>query len=1039
MKRAVKGSIILVVVVAVLVLAFSFFENKPAVEHVNSTDSVTKDCSQQAQIYFEYLGTYLKDRTGVFSDHKAAQQFIVDELKLAGYSEDEITLQKIEGRSGKNIVLKVEGDDPTKSVIVGAHFDGDGVGDNGSGTALLLAEACSLQGEQLPVTTYYVFFDEEESGGYGSESFANSLSEDEAESVIYMINMDAIAFGDYCNIYGGKQDSVTKEISQTEGYEYACKVAKQLGFHVYGPDELSGYYAEHGKGPELDPIGIFTNPWTPEHPAPENTVEDAMRAYSPTTIPASDHVPFVQRDIPYIYFEATNWYVKTDYEDMAYIGYTDVADEHVGDKGIIMNTRYDTLETMNTYYPGRSLEHFRLYAPILSELILHPMGYGNSYVSDAQEATTHKEEWIKDLEIIREAYPKRAKGFFDHWSEEAWNAGIDELEQDIQMDRLSDLYITYRINGLLAKAKILHVSFQCGYMPQEQYFPIIPRRTEDGIYYLEGAAKQYEPYLGCEIKDINGHECEEIGEALDTIHPSENVRQVEIMYAVCGISKDEMAYLGLSNQESDYMTVVTREGNEEKVALNVALNPNEVEWVHDNDRFNGAWVSRSMPKGAYHGFWYNLDEENRVFYFNYSEAQDAETNHDSSMTYFRDFAKDMAEKMTELNDAYDKIVIDLRYNHGGDSELINVYLLRPYRELFADKKMYVLIGEQTFSAGLNAANDLDEAYDVVFIGQETGGIVGGYTNQQYVPLPNTKSCYGFCRSKAMYPTLELREKQVIGRGIIPDILISDTLADVSSGLDLAYEKVIDTPNVVTADFSKYFGDVNGCAVLYDSVFNEYQVYNEDLAYKQISPYSTFKIIATLMGLHNGVLENAYSKMNYDGTIYPNDSWNKDVTLGEAFDSSCIWYFKKVIEAIGKDEVQEELNTLSYGNCDVSEWNGSGINPMDDLNGFWLGSSLKISPMEQVRVMKDIFCDGRFFSEQEIGTLQDVMTYDEVNRHAILGKTGTNRNQEGWYVGFITKEEEKWCFAVYIRSDEASSCVATGNEAREIIKRIFESL
>lgn len=359
------------VTMLMIILLLCSCGNIPSVNHVQSSSSLQNDFSDQTQEYFEYIGTYLKKGSGL-SKHDDTQEWIIEELRQAGYSDEQITLQKIEGKSGKNIVVKAEGTDSEKSIIVGAHYDGEGVGDNGSGVALLLAAACGLSKEILPVTTYYVFFDEEESGGYGSESFADSLSDEMVNSTVYMINIDAIAFGDYCNIYGGKQDSLTKDISKTEGYEYASELARKLGFNVYGTKELEGYFEEHGEGVALDPNGLFTNPWTKEHPAPENTVSDELHSYSPTTIPMSDHVPFIDRGITYIYFEATNWYIKTDYEEIAYIGYTDVGDESVGDGGFIMNTKYDTLETMNTYYPGRSLEHFRLYSPLLSELILNP-------------------------------------------------------------------------------------------------------------------------------------------------------------------------------------------------------------------------------------------------------------------------------------------------------------------------------------------------------------------------------------------------------------------------------------------------------------------------------------------------------------------------------------------------------------------------------------------------------------------------------------------------------------------------------------------
>lgn len=375
-KKIIAITAGILVLVAAAVFCFhartDSFESLPEAEHIDVTDA-SGDFSEQSQIYFEYIGTYLKNRSGRTGDHDNAQQWIVSELEKAGYDSSQITLQDIPDCYGKNIILRVEGKDPSKMIIAGAHYDGDGAGDNGSGTALLLATARGLQKQKLPVTTVFVFFDEEESGLFGSEAFADSLTKEEAESTIYMINIDAIGFGDYCNLYSGIEDEDTGEVTQLEAYDYACGMAREQGLNVYGPEDLDGYYAKHGKGPKLDPKGLFTNPWTRANPAPENTVDESLHYYSPMTIPASDHVPFMEKGIPYLYFEATNWYMKSNNDDIAYIGYTDVGDESVGDGGIIMNTEYDTLETMAEYYPGRSLEHFRLYSPLLTELILKPM------------------------------------------------------------------------------------------------------------------------------------------------------------------------------------------------------------------------------------------------------------------------------------------------------------------------------------------------------------------------------------------------------------------------------------------------------------------------------------------------------------------------------------------------------------------------------------------------------------------------------------------------------------------------------------------
>ena len=157
-------------------------------------------------------------------------------------------------------------------------------------------------------------------------------------------------------------------------------------------------------------------------------------------------------------------------------------------------------------------------------------------------------------------------------------------------------------------------------------------------------------------------------------------------------------------------------------------------------------------------------------------------------------------------------------------------------------------------------------------------------------------------------------------------------------------------------------------------------------------YSTFKIISALLGLQKGVIVDESSTMGYDGTDYGNAEWNGDLTLEEAFEKSCIWYFREVIDLVGRDKMQEELKNLQYGNCDISEWNGSNINPLENLNGFWLDSSLKISPLEQVEVLSRIFEGHSDYDSRNIEILKRIMLVDENDSQKIYGKTGSGNGE-----------------------------------------------
>lgn len=336
------------------------------------------DIYDRALAYVQKIGTEFTDRDMIETDrdgnsHEAMILWITEELRNAGYADEMIIRQDFRETyddrefTGTNIILTVPGKDPSKQIIIGAHHDGDGIGDNGTGAALLLAAACTLSRFEPEYDLRFIFFDGEEYGLFGSKHYANNMSEEEVASTLYMINMDALAFGDYCNIYGGNCDEENNTFL-TEAYNLTMDRAESLGFKTWRTEDLDGYFDEHGTGPAIEPDTFYSNPWTKEHPSPTN-----FKVPSPMTIFASDHAGFLRRGIQIVYLEATNWFVKGDIEKYEYIGYYETYRNDVGDNGMFMNTEFDTLENLNTFFPGRLEEHLRLFGTLLISIITDPL------------------------------------------------------------------------------------------------------------------------------------------------------------------------------------------------------------------------------------------------------------------------------------------------------------------------------------------------------------------------------------------------------------------------------------------------------------------------------------------------------------------------------------------------------------------------------------------------------------------------------------------------------------------------------------------
>lgn len=243
--------------------------------------------------------------------------------------------------------------------------------------------------------------------------------------------------------------------------------------------------------------------------------------------------------------------------------------------------------------------------------------------------------------------------------------------------------------------------------------------------------------------------------------------------------------------------------------------------------------------------------------------------------------------------------------------------------------------------------------------------------------------------------------------------------------DNSAETIDVTPEIVEADWSNYFNGLNGTAVVYDATNQQYTIYNRDLAVTESSPCSTFKIISSLIALENGIIEPENSTRTWSGEIFWNEDWNKDIDFPEAFRTSCVWYYRQVIDDIGQDLMQRELDKLQYGNCDISDWEGrlNTNNSNRALTGFWIESSLLISPVEQVEVMERIFGDNSAYSEKTQAELKQVMLLPEIDSTdiSIYGKKGMGKASgivvDAWFTGFAESTTGKIYFCVRLgRSD-----------------------
>jgi alkaline phosphatase isozyme conversion protein len=259
------------------------------------------------------------------SGETQAAQYISQVFQAIGFSAETqpFTADGINGSVTSANVVAIKKGTSAQEVIVGAHYDSTGAGpgadDNASGVAVMLEVARLLTSQTTPYTIRFIAFGAAESGLLGSYFYLNQMSQEEFENVIGMVDLDGLIAGNVAYVYGD-------EGQQSHVRDWAVEWASGNGFDLQTIRNVDLTDPKTGKG-------------------------------------TSDYAPFRDAGIPYAYFQSTDWALGDKK------GHTQV-DPRYGDNGVIRHTKYDSLDYLDTTFPGRVDQHLDLFVSVLSNLLI---------------------------------------------------------------------------------------------------------------------------------------------------------------------------------------------------------------------------------------------------------------------------------------------------------------------------------------------------------------------------------------------------------------------------------------------------------------------------------------------------------------------------------------------------------------------------------------------------------------------------------------------------------------------------------------------
>ncbi len=399
-------------------------------------------------------------------------------------------------------------------------------------------------------------------------------------------------------------------------------------------------------------------------------------------------------------------------------------------------------------------------------LFIHGVMYG--YTADTQHQELLQAEFKELIEILENEHPD----LYANTSRREFIEQRKELEERISS--ISSGAFFYELKELLALLHDGHTSVMIGDITEiitPLPFGII---SFDEGWFLGVVEADQKDYVGSQVLTINDTPIDEVFEKSKSI----------ISHETEGFAKTQFSNTINFTEALEHLQVI--EPNEE-VTLTVKLSDNSLKTIPMQPFSMGELDSlqlesiqpKSIAETQYlQSFYSSRDLNEETLFIQYNSCQE---DPNFPMSEFANFIEEAI-----ANNTFSAIIIDLRYNIGGNSEVIRP-LERVLIEASEDKNIsfYTLISSYTFSSGTMFAWETKERLNSTLVGTPTGGALNSFGELgvfQFTALPIMVS----------YSTkqFEMTPEEPFGTPIYPDVYIPQSIEAYLQGLDLEVEWVL---------------------------------------------------------------------------------------------------------------------------------------------------------------------------------------------------------------------------------------------------------
>ena len=315
---------------------------------------------------------------------------------------------------------------------------------------------------------------------------------------------------------------------------------------------------------------------------------------------------------------------------------------------------------------------------------------------------------LDDLNKLCDTLEKNHYNLYANVSEEEFQAEREKIAR--QTAKMSDEEFYWSVCHLVSLVGDAHtMAYVSG-----DFMEVLPwsiRKFDEGWFIL-GVDKTHEEYLGTRVTAINDVPIDEAVERARQVVSYEADSWLWQQVPNVLTWNSSLEYLDIvDHDEPVQVTVEAAAGTEETFELPTYDNWDEAE--QEMCDFQRESTPRTAKQDAI--YWSTAPDES-TYFIQYNVCAGG----DPSMPEFAQ------QVQADLESGYQNIIFDLRYNNGGNDQIIlplKNAVINARNKQGEKCHLYVLTGWNTFSAGVDAAAGFQtsNAENTTFVGQSTGG------------------------------------------------------------------------------------------------------------------------------------------------------------------------------------------------------------------------------------------------------------------------------------------------------------------------------